>query len=451
VALSRLSFLQRTSVALVALGIAGCATTKPPVSPVPLAPDLAPFLILPTAACGVEDGEVGEVLQAHRTLLADLGRAGEVEALARERAARRSSAVAGSPDASAWTVLVAQSRFARADREGARAALATVTWGADCGAAWLLAARLAELSEDWLAALEGYRRSQAPPDWIAARIADVLPRVTRLLAGRIDEEIARGRPEIAESLLLELETAGASAPGVARAEAAVAAALRDGRRELAALRRLAPTAAEDAAAVDRWSDLELELGDPSAAVRLLEELVARQRDDPRWARKLERGKFRWRLSLLPPRVGEVLQRQLLTRADLAVIIQWVMPGVRHARASASTIATDVVAHPWREEIVRILNLGILDIDEALHNFWPARPSTRGEAMGAVLRAAAATGRASCGIVQAGDSGREAVCRAAQACGLIATVEECLPGAPVSGSNVVDWLALYSGVSTESPP
>jgi hypothetical protein len=432
---------------LVALGFAGCSTTNPPASPVPLAPELAVFLIPPSAACGAEGVEVAEVVEAHRNLLADRGASADIEARADARTAQR----AGSGGGSAWNVVVAQARFARGDDAGAAAALGGVAWSAECGAAWLLSARLAELARDWLAALEAYRRIPVPPvspEWLAERVAAVLPQVTKLLAGRIDDEIARGRPEAAESLLLELETAGAPAQGVARAEAAVAAALRDGRRELSALRRLAPGAAVDAPAVDRWSDLELEFGDPSTAVRLLEDLVALHKDDSRWARKLERGKFRWRLTLLPPKVREVLQRPLLTRADLAVAIQWVMPGVRHARASATTIATDVVAHPWREEIVRILNLGILDVDEALHNFWPARPSTRGEAMGAVLRSAAVTGKSSCGVAPGSEPGRDAVCRAAQACGLIGTIEECLPGAPVSGSNVVDWLALYSGAAPE---
>lgn len=422
------------------LALLGCSGGSREIPAVPVGDEVAQYLPAPTESCGAVGADFAAQSSAHAVLLADRRTASSTESQALER-----------PH---WALLQAQARFVSGDLGGALEAAdrAVGNWPA-CFPAWLLKARIHEIRGDLVPAVAAYRRAVGASDLaesalVTARLSELTPALAAALSTRIDEEIARGRLDLAELSWIELQRAGAAAEAVDRAEAAIAAAQGNPARELTAFRRLKPDAARDESAADRWALLELEQGDPAIGVRLLEELAGRHPGDSRWQRRLEQGKFRWRLTLLPPRVREVLRRQQLTRADLAVALYWVMPGVRHARSQAISIATDVVDHPSREEIVRVLNLGILEVDEALHNFWPTRPTNRGESMAATLRAAAVTSRASCGLAPGVDGGRDGTCRAAVSCGLIASLEECLASAPVSGADLVGWFSAFAGAGGE---
>ncbi|MEZ5314479.1 MAG: hypothetical protein R2862_13035 [Thermoanaerobaculia bacterium] len=46
---------------------------------------------------------------------------------------------------------------------------------------------------------------------------------------------------------------------------------------------------------------------------------------------------------------------------------------------------DVLDHPAREEIVRIVNLGVMAVDESLHRFVPEATLRRSEAVASLVR------------------------------------------------------------------
>ena len=114
---------------------------------------------------------------------------------------------------------------------------------------------------------------------------------------------------------------------------------------------------------------------------------------PASARSRISARFRWRLEHAPASVRVAAGSAQVTRAQLARLIYWLVPGVRAARGGAARIASDVVGHDAHEEIVRIVNLGLLRVDETLHVFEPDRLARRGEALEALLSTAASAGAA----------------------------------------------------------
>jgi hypothetical protein len=226
-------------------------------------------------------------------------------------------------------------------------------------------------------------------------------------------------------------------------EAARAVALSRGdlAAELAAIKRLSERRPEDGALLQRRADLELAVGDPSAGLKLVEGLAERHPSDPALAEKLAAAKFRWRMSLLPQAVRDVGARPALSRADLAVLIYWLVPQVRYAKPSGGRIATDVLDHPQRDEIVRVINLGILDVDDTLHRFSPGSPVRRATALRAMVRLLQSFGGAAC---LAGDAGnpqpsQTLACDLASRCGLLAEDDGCRPGEPLAGTDAVEMI------------
>ena len=112
-----------------------------------------------------------------------------------------------------------------------------------------------------------------------------------------------------------------------------------------------------------------------------------------------------------------------------------MPNVHYGRPSSGRIATDVLDDPRQEEIVRVVNLGLMDVDTTLHRFSPSSPVRRGAALRSLshLLSRFAPGAA----CLAGSS--SSACDVAVRCGLIPTADDCQPSAPLSGSAAVDFL------------
>ena len=132
-------------------------------------------------------------------------------------------------------------------------------------------------------------------------------------------------------------------------------------------------------------------GDPGAGLKIVQDLAARNPGDPDLARSLEAAKFRWRLSQLPKDVQGVASKPELNKGDLSVLLYWLAPQVRNSRPTAGRIATDVLDHPHREEIVRVVNLGLMEVDPTQHRFYPGSPVRRGQALRVVLRTLARFG------------------------------------------------------------
>jgi hypothetical protein len=110
------------------------------------------------------------------------------------------------------------------------------------------------------------------------------------------------------------------------------------------------------------------------------------------------------------------------------------------------IATDILESQNREQIARVLNLGLMDVDETLHKFNPDRSASQGEALAAVLRLLAGRGSVAClqGL-SARNVSREAACALAAGCGLVGERAACLPGGPISGSEAADLIQRALGL------
>src|SRR4029453_17811204 len=134
----------------------------------------------------------------------------------------------------------------------------------------------------------------------------------------------------------------------------------------------------------------------------------------------------------------------ISRGEFAALLYWLAPDVRYGRGGAMRIATDILDSAHREEIIRLLNLGVLDVDETLHKFYPDAPLTRGDALAALLRLLAQRGRAACvNGMSARSIGRESACGLAATLGLEREAAGCLAGAPLSGADAADLIQRVS--------
>ena len=204
--------------------------------------------------------------------------------------------------------------------------------------------------------------------------------------------------------------------------------------------RLAERRAEDRELLERWLDLELEVGDARQGLELAERLARRYPQDPALAEKLAFAKFRFRLGVLPERVQELAGRVELERGDQALLLFWLFPQVRYGEAGRPRIATDILDDPRREEIARVVNLGLMDVDESLHRFYPEQSLERRSLLRSLLRLLAqAEPPADCARDLAPRPSQEAICAAAERCRLIPSVADCLPEATVSGREALGYV------------
>jgi len=103
---------------------------------------------------------------------------------------------------------------------------------------------------------------------------------------------------------------------------------------------------------------------------------------------LREAKLRWRVSVLPPYVGEALAAERLDRAGLAVVMVALAPRVESLPGGQVPLLSDIVDMPSQREIITAARLGLVDIDRLEHRFYPHRQVTEAE----VRRALAALGR-----------------------------------------------------------
>ena len=304
----------------------------------------------------------------------------------------------------------------------------------------LLLGRAAELAGDVPIAYAAFR-AIAPHDALALRrTGELHPRAIEIVANRLGDALRRGRVDDAEAQLVRLREWAPAEPVTFEAARDIAVARGDLAAELAAVRWLAERRTDDRALLERRADLELSVGDPGAGLELSQALADRYPQDQAAAERLAAAKFRWRLSMLPEGVQATAGKPQLTRADLAVLLYWLVPNVRYGRPSSGRIATDVLDHPQQEEIVRVVNLGLMDVDGTLHRFSPAAPARRFTALRSLVRLLSLYGQGvacAAGIAGNPQPSQSAACRTGAACGLLASEADCLPQAPVSGSEVVE--------------
>jgi hypothetical protein len=303
-------------------------------------------------------------------------------------------------------------------------------------ASQMLIGRAAERLGDVALAYSAYRAVAARSSLALKRAGELHPRAMEIVSHRLDEALRVQKVDEAQKQLSLLQSWGPSETITLEAARKVALARGDRASELAAVKEIAARAPGDRALLERRAELELEVGDPSAGLKIVQDLAARNPQDPALARKLESAKFRWRLSQLPRDIQEIAAKPDLNRGDLAILLYWLVPQVRNSLPTAGRIATDVLDNPHREEIVRVVNLGLMDVDATQHRFYPGSALRRGQALRVVVRTLARFGAASCanGNAEGGD-----ICDVSSACGLLIAGEDCEATSPLSGAGGVEIL------------
>jgi tetratricopeptide (TPR) repeat protein len=421
---------------LLALGLAGgCAEIASQAPATRTAVADRPFLVPPTSGYPerVEAGLAGSLDDLHRRLLsegADPELRRVTDTLVRER-----------PDSAPAQVLLAQFDLVVSDAEAAAMRLEPVVekWPS-YHAAQLLFGRANELLGDLLRAFDAYRQIAGSVPAAARRLGELRPRVLEIVFNRLTDALAGDDLDRAAEQLARLESWAPGATSTLQGAQRVAAARGDARAELTALRELHRRLPEDVELRDRLAMLEVSVGDPGAGISILQEMAAERPGDPELASRLRRARFRWRLVLLPSEVRAAIDTPELRRGELAAVLYWLFPSVRYARPQSARIANDVFDHTFREEIVRVINLDLLEVDPGLHQFGPGRAVTRLEALAAILRVVGASRpeEACLGAM----TSRQALswpiaCATAAKCGLIPAEADCLPAATISGAEAVE--------------
>lgn len=385
----------------------------------------------------VADGiATAEVRRAHAVLLESGDAAG-----AREVAGRL---LAQDPGFHPGQVLAAQSDFATGRFDAVLERLRPVAAELPAyTAARLLEGRAAERLDDLLGAYRAYRSVAESDATAAAREALLRDRALEVLYRRTLDGIERGRLDVAETSVSDLHRWAPDDPLALAAAAELSAARGERREELAMVRRLAELYPDDRPWQERRAALEVAVGNPRQGVQILRGLVARYPDDARLADRLEAAQFRWRLSLQPAEVQNRARQPELTRGDFAVLVYWLVPGVRYSRAESGRIAVDILDHPDREALARVINLGLMNVDESLHRFEPQRPVRRSEVLRALLRALDRQDPPPACLAQ-GLSPRpswQTLCELGARCRLLESEADCLPEAAASGPDALEMIRL----------
>ncbi len=348
--------------------------------------------------------------------------------------------LARDPDFVPASVLEAQTRFVERQYQSVLDSLEPIRQASPgYVAAEVTYGRAAERVGRTLVAFEAYWSVKQDAAAAAQRVEAMLDTVIERLGRQVDEQLAEGLVAEAEETVAKMDLYAPEDVRTLQAAQGLAAASGDLTALLARLRTATDEPGADPELVRRRVELELQVGDPAAAVRLAEGLTAADPADPGLAELLRRAQFTWRLNVLPPEVRRLARVGELSRADFAVLVYWLFPSVRYGRSAEGRIATDIIDHPERERIVRVINLGLLEVD-SVHRFEPDRAITAGDAQRALLRLLEGS---ETGATCLGSSGRLApsadLCAAAQSCGLAGVEEECDPAAGLSGAQALELI------------
>lgn len=342
-------------------------------------------------------------------------------------------------------VLIAQADYYRRDLAAALEGVRPVAEAVPgYTAAELLRARAAEAAGEVVEAFEAYRAAAAASPPAAARAEEIAPRAVEVVFQRAEDAIARGRLADARAAVETLRAWTPEGEETLRAARLLAVAEDDPEAELAAVDALGRRFPDDRELTERRAELELSVGDPGRGLALLEDLAAAHPGDADLAARLDAAKFRWRFLQLPSRVSALGRAPELSRGGYAVLLYWLVPSVRYGRGSAPRIASDILDHPQREEIARVVNLGLMDVEPSVHRFAPERAVTRAGALEALLKllGGGAGGDplpCAAGIALEPRPSWESVCAAGAACGLIPSAGDCLPRAPLSGAEALELI------------
>ena len=437
--LRRLSHLLGAAASTVLFtGLAACTSTAPPPTPTYQVPERhAAFLVAPLDGypMAVDSERAAALNAAWREL-----RSGAASIDATEAAAL--GMLETDPGLHPAIVLAAQARMLRDEASAVVEMLRPVLEEVPgyTAAALLFGHAAEEIDAPELAFL-AYREA-AEQSALAAELAETLRlRVVDDLYQRLDDALDRRRPrDAAESLAQIRELEDGESRRTLDAERRIAFARGDRQAELTILRRLAEDAPRDEE-LARLGELELEGGEVRRGLEVFEDLAARRPDEALYAEQLDRAKLLWRLQSLPSQIQSLAEKARLDRSELAALLYWLVPEVRYAQVSNPPIATDILDHPFREEMLRVMNLGLMRVNETLHTFSPEAPVTRSQALDALLHLLR-MGPVEPSCLSSADlsglgRGSGQICRKAAQCRLIPEVADCLPDATLSGTESIE--------------
>ena len=325
-------------------------------------------------------------------------------------------------------VLDAQIAFADGRREDARRALPSQPLSP---AGQLLSARLYDLAGRPVEAVRGYSAQAGTSRSIDERLEALLPAAVAERADDLDAALTAGDIELAALVLTDLEAWAPESADTRRSAIRVARASGDRESEVASWRRLARVVPPSREEMFAWAELELAAGSADQALEISRALVSADGSDARARDLLARAEFTWRAGLLPASAREVLASPALSRGELAVALYWLFPQARYAETQEVRIASDILESPHRDEIVQIVNAGLLDVDLAGHRFRPDQPAGRRTAVGAVVEILRRS-RAVCVVSSASNA-----CTTLSTCGVVDPAV-CGVGSTVSGPEFSDW-------------
>ncbi|HEV7922782.1 MAG TPA: tetratricopeptide repeat protein [Thermoanaerobaculia bacterium] len=123
------------------------------------------------------------------------------------------------------------------------------------------------------------------------------------------------------------------------------------------------------------AEIEVGRGRYQEAIVRYERLMRRS-NDQRYAERLEDIKETWNALNMPAHYQRALESEAITRADLAVLLYWKVASVRFSQnLGTPPIAIDIGDVAGREEVVRALALGILNVDPVTRRVGPYTPVT----------------------------------------------------------------------------
>jgi len=136
---------------------------------------------------------------------------------------------------------------------------------------------------------------------------------------------------------------------------------------------LVNTEADKTDVQEALAEIEVGRGQYEQAIQRYERLARRERD-PRYTNRLNELKQRWNDENMPTQFRKAIESEAATRADLAVLLYWKLASVRFAQnVGTPPIAVDVENATGREEIVRAIALGILQVDPVTRRLGPNAP------------------------------------------------------------------------------
>ena len=340
-------------------------------------------------------------------------------------------------------VLQAQAQMLEGDFRSALASVAPLesSFGSYEAAA-MVYARASEGVEDVVAAFGAYSHFEDLNAAAGARAIELRPHALEVQGQLIRDSLARGHIDLAKEQLSTLEEWEPEQEETLVLAFELAKRGEDVERQRFLGRRLVEIAPEDSERLAQLGVLEMEVGgDPNRALEIFKGLNEIYPEEGFYQDQYERAKFFWRLKNLPAIVSETVAVPELTRADFAVLVYWLVPGVRAGANVQAKIATDILDHSNRQEIMRVVNIELMQLDRSTRSFGPHRAITRVEGLRSLLKSLHSGHQLAACVAETSGSFRswDSVCEFGTRCSVLPSIADCLPSAPLSGQEALEWI------------